>query len=130
MPAVEFEFTGWQDAVNDAMTIDEQMADATVNAVYVTSIQTQDDVQAVMPVDTGWAQQRWGVPQFGGVWEVSNAGLTIEQGSSIEPYEYIEKLNEGSSTQAPAGFLDSAAARAEERLETAIESAVTRLDNR
>lgn len=120
MPAISYDFFGWEDAVSDGLTADEKLADGTVNAVYLTSIETRDEVQAEMPVDTGWAQSRWGVPVYGGVWEVTDAGLTVEQGSSIEPYEYIERLNEGSSKQAPAGFIDRAADRAETRLELRI----------
>ena len=130
MTTTTFEFDGWDDALRDAVTLDEQMADATVNAVYITSIATKNLVQAQMPVDTGWAQQRWGVPEYGGVWETRDAGLTIEHGSSIEPYEYIERLNEGSSKQAPAGFIDAAAAKAEVDLQTAVEQAVNKLENR
>ena len=43
-------------------------------------------------------------------------GLTVVQGAQLEPYEYIERLNEGSSMQAPAGFLDTIGYKAEEEL--------------
>lgn len=100
------------------------LANGLAEVVLETSNDLRDDIQAQMPVDTGWAQMRWGEPAYGGIWEESNAGLTIEQGSGIEPYEYIEKLNAGSSKQAPAGFIDVAAARAELKLESAIETMV------
>lgn len=78
---------------------------------------TRDKVKEWMPVDTGAARARWG-SQVGaaGIWRIEDDGNTITQGASLEPYEYIERLNEGWSQQAPAGFLDSAAQYAEYRL--------------
>ncbi len=66
-----------------------------------------------MPVDTGRARASWGhsAPPAGpgdGVWIEDEADLSIEQGSNVE---YIEKLNSGSSKQAPAGFIDTEEAR-------------------
>lgn len=82
-------------------------------------------VKIAMPVDTGAARARWGVAGApGGVWEVRDNELTIEQGAKLEPYEYIERLNEGSSRQAPAGFIDVVAEDEGLALEMAIEKAV------
>lgn len=72
------------------------------------SLQIMESVKRAMPVDTGAARARWGSPGApGGIWEVEDDGLSITQGAALEPYEYIIRLNEGSSTQAPAGFLDA-----------------------
>ena len=129
MPAINFAFDGWDALMNASLTLAEMVKDETAAAVDIVSRQTQDEVQFEMPVDTGWAQARWGVPEYGGIWERRDNGLTIEQGSSIEPFEYIERLNEGSSQQAPAGFIDTAAERAGDRLETAIDDVTTKIDN-
>lgn len=104
--------------------IDDNLDMAAKNAVRYASWDLRDDVQDQMPVDTGWAQARWGESQFGGTWELEDGGLAIKQGSGIEPYEYIEKLNEGSSVQAPAGFIDTSARRAEINLTNTLEDEV------
>ena len=99
---------------------------AAADAVLEVSNETAFFVQQVMPVDTGWAQSRWGeVAVVGGVWEVSEDGLEIKQGSDLEGtinhYEYIIRLNEGSSMQAPAGFIDTAAERGGNNLEARLD---------
>lgn len=74
-------------------------------------------MKTAMPVDTGAARARWGTPGApGGIWIEQDAGMTIIQGAQLQPFEYIEKLNEGSSQQAPAGFIDTIAYKAEEEL--------------
>jgi hypothetical protein len=94
---------------------------AAASEVLAESEALVEDVAAQMPVDTGWAQSRWGeVAVAGGIWEISDNGLSIEQGSdlsTISLYEYITRLNEGSSQQAPAGFIDAAAEKAGDKLE-------------
>lgn len=94
---------------------------AAASEVLAESETTANEVEAVMPVRTGWAQSRWAEPAVaGGIWEITDDGLTIEQGSDLDTiglYEYITRLNEGSSTQAPAGFIDVAAERGGDRLE-------------
>ena len=101
--------------------LSENLKEGVAEAVYTTARDVQLDIQLQMPVDTGWAQARYGEPAYGGEWTVKDGGLTIEFGSDIAPYEYIIRLNEGSSKQAPAGFIDVAAERGEGRLEYAID---------
>lgn len=85
--------------------------------VMVKSLKVVGMVKIAMPVDTGAARARWGTPgAAGGIWEVQDDGLTVVQGAQLEPYEYIIRLNEGSSQQAPAGFIDTIAYKAEEEL--------------
>jgi len=70
-----------------------------------------------MPVRTGAAQNVWGqkpAPTVShnqhwvdGIWEITDNGLTIEVGAEHEDFAYIIRLNEGSSRQAPAGFIDT-----------------------
>ncbi len=99
---------GWEQYIAKMATMNSEIGAAIAIELLETSQKIQDRVQSEMPVDTGWAQARWGVPEYGGIWEVSEDGLSITQGASIDPYEYIIRLNEGSSTQAPAGFIDAA----------------------
>jgi hypothetical protein len=81
------------------------------------SLKVLGQVKIAMPVDTGAARARWGVAGApGGIWIEQDAGMTIIQGAELQSYEYIEKLNEGSSQQAPAGFIDTIAYKAEEEL--------------
>lgn len=92
------------------------------------SLMVLRNVKIAMPVDTGAARARWGVAEApGGIWDTRNNGLTIEQGAKLEPYEYIERLNEGSSRQAPAGFIDSVVADVEQPFEVDIENALESL---
>jgi hypothetical protein len=89
------------------------------------SLMVMRNVKMAMPVDTGAARARWGVAGApGGIWETRDNGLTIEHGAQLEPYEYIERLNEGSSKQAPAGFIDSVVADVEQPFEIDIENAL------
>lgn len=121
------EVIAWANGLTSAMTT------AAGDEVEAASETLQEDVASQMPVDTGWAQSRWGetgVP--GGIWEVRDNGLTIEQGSdlkaAIDHYEYIIRLNEGSSKQAPAGFIDVAAERAGEKLENRLDEIADMVD--
>lgn len=78
-------------------------------------------IKQVMPVDYGDARDRWGNPNHimrrprykgasgRGIWREDRQKLSIEQGAALEPYEYIKRLNEGSSHQAPAMFIDTTA---------------------
>lgn len=109
------------------------MTQAAASEVEAASEALQEDVAGMMPVDTGWAQSRWGeVAVPGGIWEVSDNGLTIEQGSDLDAtigmFEYITRLNEGSSKQAPAGFIDVAAERAGEKLENRLDEIADMVD--
>lgn len=72
-----------------------------------------------MPRKTGQAMGRFGTPEAaGGFWTETTTPntFTVERGADLEPYEYIIKLNQGSSKQAPAGFLDVIQLQAEDDL--------------
>lgn len=81
------------------------------------SVLVRDRVANQMPIDTGAAVYRWGNPTASdGIWIESDDGMSIEQGAGRVPYEYISRLNEGWSRQAPAGFIDVIAQQAAEDL--------------
>lgn len=118
---------GLAEAQAEAAALAGLFIDGLAEDVEKASRYAQDLIQAQMPVDTGWAQSRWGEEAFGGFWAVEDNGLTIVQGSEIEPYEYIIRLNEGSSRQAPAGFIDAAAEVGGARLEENIDARINRI---
>lgn len=116
------------DAVNaDLGQLPSQLKEGIKDAVKAASLQAVARIKMEMPVDTGAARSRWGTPgASGGVWEETDEGLTITQGADLQPYEYIERLNEGSSQQAPAGFIDNAAQAAEEMMVNLIDAAIAK----
>ena len=85
-----------------AALADERAKVAIGDAFEETAREAQARIKIQMPVDTGAARRSWGNPGHGGIWELDKDKLTNTQGG----LDYIEKLNQGSSKQAPAGFLD------------------------
>ena len=89
-----------------------------------------------MPVDTGAARDSWGSVPAGavaakrlleGVWREDKDGLEIEQGSVRDAYNYIIRLNQGSSQQAPAGFIDDNFEKAQDSTDEAIQELLNNL---
>jgi hypothetical protein len=77
-------------------------------AIRRASFLAERNIKIRMPVDTGRAKSGWGHDEgpLGtgfGIWEEDEQGLSLTQGTKLE---YVEGLNEGSSSQAPAGFID------------------------
>lgn len=115
----------------------KQEAKKTLNDV---AIAMMGGIKQDMPVDTGRARASWGIwtPQDisgpadeanegDSYYAVKDDGATIEQGSNVE---YIKELNEGSSTQAPAGFIDSRFKGAQDLLLKKVSELVDKLGNR
>jgi hypothetical protein len=73
-------------------------------AVRVASFKLERQVKLRMPVDTGRARASWGHHPSEGVWDEDEPALAITQGSRVE---YVQYLNEGHSSQAPAGVIDA-----------------------
>ena len=82
-------------------------------SVKEASLKTLADIRPRIPIDTGRARNSWGTD----VWEERDGGLEIEQGSEVV---YMQRLNEGYSTQAPAGFIDVQFEKSSDDLERAI----------
>lgn len=106
-------------------------------AVLTESTELEEKIVEAMPVDTGRARSSWGHSRPGlmvkenpdfkasdAVWEVLDDGKTIIQGTDVI---YVPRLNEGSSRQAPAGFIDAPALLALEDLEKAVGDGAERL---
>lgn len=90
-----------------------------------------------MPVDTGRARAGWGIwsaedltgadsgaSEADAHFEVQDGGTSISQGTNLE---YVRALNEGSSTQAPSGFIDADAKAAQDMLMKEVGELVDRL---
>jgi len=108
---------------DNGLARDLDKADTIVKAkaaktVLAASFAVEKRVKIDMPVDKGRARASWGhwtpadIVEHGtenskdAYWAVKDDGLTVEQGSNVW---YIAELNQGSSQQAPAGFIDKAA---------------------
>jgi hypothetical protein len=70
-----------------------------------------------MPVDTYHARNNWAHGPAG-IWEEDEGNLEIVEGTTVV---YVARLNEGWSTQSPAGFIDAAALKTEVEINTAID---------
>jgi hypothetical protein len=88
-------------------------------SVREASFAVEKRVKGDMPVRWGRARTSWGhwtpgdlvdakkanASPSDAIWKEDPDGLSITQGSNVP---YIDRLNEGHSRQAPAGFLDAA----------------------
>ena len=95
-------------------------------AVKGASFAVEKKIKIEMPVDYGVARASWGHwtdsdlkpganKSLGNpVWKIEDDGFSLIQGSSVP---YIDDLNNGTSRQAAAGFLDRAAAMGQIQLE-------------
>ncbi len=116
---VTIEFSQLQAEARRAATLTPQARQRSWQVVRVVSFNAERNVKLQMPVDTGRARASWGhssAPALpgDGIWDEDEQGLSITQGSTVE---YIPALNEGSSSQAPAGFIDSIERRSAQELE-------------
>lgn len=110
---INFDFTDLSREQDFAAQLTPRMRRGIWLRVKEVSFNVERRVKIKMPVDTGRARASWGhstppASPADGIWTENERDLSITQGSAVE---YIEALNEGSSQQAPAGFID-----AEERL--------------
>lgn len=120
----------WQREQQFAASFAKELDTLEKNEVMEESLQAEGKIKEAMPVDTGRARSSWGhwTPQLmvkdnelakslDAIWKVENGGLAITQGTEVP---YVQDLNEGSSRQAPAGFVDAIALLALEDLEKGI----------
>jgi hypothetical protein len=114
---IRVDFRDLSNEYNRSRTIAPVFKERVKVRVKAKSLTVVGRVKIAMPVDKGLARARWGTPGApGGIWIEQDAGLTIIQGAELQPFEYINELNEGSSQQAPAGFIDTIAYKAEMEL--------------
>ena len=85
-------------------------------------------VKIQMPVDTGRARASWGhsappALPADGIWIEDEDNLMIVEGTRVD---YVQYLNEGSSRQAPAGFIDAISEAVNESVNAAIADAINK----
>ena len=92
--------------------------------VKSTSISLMKQVKMRMPWDTGRASGSWGkttgnvATPADSYWLENENELWIEQGTTVH---YVALLEQGSSRQAPAGFIEASALAAQQELDKYVE---------
>ena len=127
MPAIKVDDSELKELKYDLVPAKDSFSRGARAAVKGASFAVEKKIKIEMPVDTGRARASWGhwngsllkqtnpdAKAGDAIWMVEDGGLSIVQGSNVD---YIEDLNSGSSRQAPAGFLDRAAAMGQIQLE-------------
>lgn len=109
-----FEFGDFTKEVQDAAKRPERIRRKVMTRLRIVSFNAERFIKIRMPVDQGTARASWGhsaapAAPDDGIWIENEDELSITQGSKLP---YIERLNEGWSTQAPAGFIDAEVQRA------------------
>jgi hypothetical protein len=107
--------------VSDRARVIASLKRHTAEQVVALAINVQAELIEATPVDTGFAASNWpittGAPASGTVGiggaGAPPAGYKLDDGSVYvtNNAQYIQVLNGGSSTQAPAGFVEQAIAR-------------------
>lgn len=110
---IQVDIKGWDETVRRSARAADGMKERVRLRIREGALETMREVKVEMPVDTGRARASWGSPEAEGIWEESDGGMSIEQGTNVH---YVERLNDGSSKQAPAGFINAAAERARVRI--------------
>lgn len=125
---IRIDFSDLTHEVTFSRTAPQRARTTAIIAVQRASRELMAKIKSITPVDTGRARATWGIftPQLltristsnpvnpsESIWIVEDDGLSITQGSAV-PYQ--SRLNEGSSAQAPALYLDVAAEQAADEL--------------
>lgn len=123
---VSFDTAGFDLEAQFAQAMSPKLRVRIWKRVRVVSFDAERMIKIKMPVDTGRARASWGhstapADAGEGIWEEQQAALSLTQGSRVP---YIEQLNQGSSKQAPAGFIDAEERRAEQALADGLEQDV------
>jgi uncharacterized protein CbrC (UPF0167 family) len=107
----------------------DEFEQAVTRVVQGLTLDIVADLQEKTPVDTGWARANW-IPNIGGQFSDSPVGQRIKGSIDVATQQtaiakiatqfrvgppihitnnvpYIQKLNKGTSKQAPAGYVDS-----------------------
>lgn len=103
-PTISIKQQGWDEALQNYLRNYRDMKPRMRHIVLEVSREVRLNIKTAMPVRTGAAKASWGTRNAKGIWIEDDGGMTVEQGSTLG---YIQYLNEGSSRQAPAGFIDA-----------------------
>lgn len=122
---IRVDVTGLEVEAKQSKQFPRLLREGLAELIEASATRTVYKVKDAMPVDTGFARAIWGffTPEHvvnhlklaqsnrlgASIWKVTDRGLTIEQGAAIDPHNYINELNEGTSQQAPRMFLDTIA---------------------
>ncbi len=93
----------WVVLQSDSYDDTPKLREAARKNIRISAFSAMRMIKIRMPVDTGAARASWGSEGAGGIMEFPDNGMTNIQGSTLG---YIDELNNGHSSQAPAGFLD------------------------
>jgi hypothetical protein len=117
---------------DDVLAVVRALEAVTSNVVKKITLDVTANLVETTPVDTGWARANW-IPAIsqpyrsteGSPESVSRAAQTTGQARVATSYDirqgsvfvsnnvpYIVRLNEGSSSQAPSGFIEAAITKA------------------
>lgn len=126
---ISIEFGDFSREVQLVARYDDKFRAWSWRSIRRAALSLERNIKIKMPVDTGRARASWGHSETpadvdDGIWEENQAELEIVQGSKVE---YIQALNEGSSRQAPVGFIDVEAIKAWYELDKILEDEAERL---
>lgn len=96
--------TGWEAIIAEASAAATQLKQSIKEDVQTEAMEAVRNIKIAMPVDTGRARASWGSPEAEGIFYYEDDGMTNVQGTNVV---YVDELNQGSSRQAPAGFIDA-----------------------
>ena len=110
---ISIEFGDFSREVRDAAQNERRVRVMAGNSVRRAAFDLERGVKIRMPVDTGRARASWGHSKppanpDDGIWIEDEQKMEIVQGTKVP---YVQALNEGSSRQAPAAFIDAEARR-------------------
>jgi hypothetical protein len=119
MPLFNLDWRDFQSESEFVRAAFQRTPDEVWAQVRIAAFDAEREVKQEMPWDTGRAANSWGhsTSPFGpddGIWQENKDGLQIVEGTNVE---YVQYLNEGHSSQAPAGFIDAIGVRTQDDLE-------------
>lgn len=133
---IDVQYEELRKAAHEALIFGPTMRGAAWRAMKTSAKRVADDVKARMPKDTGRATRSWGYDSGSGgspmnpfsasdiINEQDYNSLYIGQGTRVP---YVDALNAGHSSQAPAGFIEAAQANAEDYLPEEMEKEITKI---
>jgi hypothetical protein len=132
----DFDYAELREAAHAAKIYGPTMRGAAWRAMKKSARRVADDVKNRMPKDTWRATRSWAYDsKIGGnaenpfdpndiIDERNYNQLYISQGTRVP---YVEGLNQGHSSQAPAGFIEAAQMNADDYLSEAIEVEINKI---
>lgn len=114
---IEFDLSELNAVAAEYKLAPKKIKSIVIKRVKQQALKMRTNIKGRMPVDTGAARDSWGAESlsatatkkgfFAGIFAFENDGMEHVQGSEHQKHNYISRLNEGHSKQAPAGFLDA-----------------------